>query len=412
MNHHTTPCHKNDVHGLGGPLSLSLSPSKGERVPKAGEGLVRGRNARRNSLQFSPDATSSNSLPPPPRGLPPGNSSPPSHKPIPVGCPSRPLWPDHPKVTGAGSSSMPGPSSSSRASPASSTPPKSTPCPVLKGDKPWDSVPAAITGPYVYGTVAWDGGKLRLWYQVLTKGNHVGYAESRDGIHWTKPDLGIIEFNGSKANNFCLSAAQPEVGGGECHNPSVLRCPEPADPAKALRPVRLRRQSRPRPRRLLARRPALEVCPRDGEEGPLHLLRRRQLLLRPLPAALHRHLEDAQPPRPRRRGRLVPGRPGLDEALRRPALRRRRPGPRRHADLRHARVPLPGPLRRPALDVLRALLQVRRLLRQEAPRSAGGFAPHDGGPTRLELGPHQLDPRAGPASSSSRAAPRASGTAA
>ena len=49
--------------------------------------------------------------------------------------------------------------------------------PVLKGDQPWDTVPSAITGPYVYGTAAWDGGKLRLWYQILTKGNHVGYAE-------------------------------------------------------------------------------------------------------------------------------------------------------------------------------------------------------------------------------------------
>jgi predicted GH43/DUF377 family glycosyl hydrolase len=104
--------------------------------------------------------------------------------------------------------------------------------PVLKGDKPWDSVQAAITGPYVYGTIAWDGGKLRMWYQVLNKGNQVGYAESRDGIHWTKPDLGIIDFNGSKANNFCLSGSQREVGGGECHNPSVIRCPGPTDPQK------------------------------------------------------------------------------------------------------------------------------------------------------------------------------------
>ncbi len=102
--------------------------------------------------------------------------------------------------------------------------------PVLKADKPWDSVPSAITGPYVYGTVAWDGGKLRLWYQVLTKGNQVGYAESSDGIHWTKPHLGIIEIAGSTANNFCVSAAQREVTGGECHNPSVLRCPGAKDP--------------------------------------------------------------------------------------------------------------------------------------------------------------------------------------
>ena len=27
------------------------------------------------------------------------------------------------------------------------------------------------------------------------------YAESRDGIHWTKPELGLFEFNGSKQNN-------------------------------------------------------------------------------------------------------------------------------------------------------------------------------------------------------------------
>ena len=27
------------------------------------------------------------------------------------------------------------------------------------------------------------------------------YAESKDGIHWTKPDLGLFEFDGSKKNN-------------------------------------------------------------------------------------------------------------------------------------------------------------------------------------------------------------------
>jgi O-antigen ligase len=34
-----------------GPLSLSLSPSEGERVPKAGEGLVHGPNARRDTVE-------------------------------------------------------------------------------------------------------------------------------------------------------------------------------------------------------------------------------------------------------------------------------------------------------------------------------------------------------------------------
>ena len=33
------------------------------------------------------------------------------------------------------------------------------------------------------------------------------YAESHDGIHWTKPELGLVEFNGSKRNNIVLSYA-------------------------------------------------------------------------------------------------------------------------------------------------------------------------------------------------------------
>ena len=104
--------------------------------------------------------------------------------------------------------------------------------PVIQRDRPWEGI-AAITGPYVYGTVFWEGDKLRMWYQTLTRGNHVGYAESNDGIHWTKPDLGIIEFNGSKSNNLVVSAYQPEAaGGGHCHNPSVILRPNEPDPQK------------------------------------------------------------------------------------------------------------------------------------------------------------------------------------
>lgn len=103
--------------------------------------------------------------------------------------------------------------------------------PVLKADKPWEG-DSALTGPYVYGTVMWEAGKLRLWYQLLNRGNHVGYAESRDGVTWSKPELGIIEFQGSKANNLVVSAFQPEVTGGQCHNPSVLRSTKEKDPQK------------------------------------------------------------------------------------------------------------------------------------------------------------------------------------
>ncbi len=103
--------------------------------------------------------------------------------------------------------------------------------PVVKRDKPWEGV-SAITGPYVYGTVFWEGEKLRLWYEVHNKGTHTGYAESLDGIAWTKPELGIIEFEGSKANNLVVSAFQRAATGGQCHNASVIRRPKETDPQK------------------------------------------------------------------------------------------------------------------------------------------------------------------------------------
>ena len=37
------------------------------------------------------------------------------------------------------------------------------------------------------------------------------YAESSDGVHWTKPDLGLVEYQGNKNNNLLISG--PQVGG-------------------------------------------------------------------------------------------------------------------------------------------------------------------------------------------------------
>jgi len=103
--------------------------------------------------------------------------------------------------------------------------------PVLSRDRPWETG-RAISGPYVYGTVLWDGGRLRLWYQLLNPGNAVAYAESDDGLTWIKPSLDLMEYNSSKANNLVVSAAHREVTGGECHNPSVIGCPWAEDPAQ------------------------------------------------------------------------------------------------------------------------------------------------------------------------------------
>jgi hypothetical protein len=75
---------------------------------------------------------------------------------------------------------------------------------VLVADAPWEGNTSA------YYTVIQDEGKLRLYY----RGSHVDeksrqpahrevtcYAESTDGLHFTKPELGLFEFNGSKTNN-------------------------------------------------------------------------------------------------------------------------------------------------------------------------------------------------------------------
>ena len=104
--------------------------------------------------------------------------------------------------------------------------------PVFRADKTWEGQ-AAITGPYVYGTALRKGETFRLWYQVLNQSNHVGYAESRDGVARRKPELGIIEFQGSKANKVVVSTFQPDAaGGGHRHNPGVIQRPRETDVQK------------------------------------------------------------------------------------------------------------------------------------------------------------------------------------
>jgi len=75
---------------------------------------------------------------------------------------------------------------------------------VLKFDAPWEG-----NGNH-YITVLKDGDLYRMYYRsvpgtVPASGDgwalYVAYAESRDGIHFTKPNLGLIEYKGSKANN-------------------------------------------------------------------------------------------------------------------------------------------------------------------------------------------------------------------
>ena len=49
-----------------------------------------------------------------------------------------------------------------------------------------------------------------MWYTGHDKDNRrlVCYAVSRDGVEWKKPNLGLVEYNGSRDNNLVLSDAK------------------------------------------------------------------------------------------------------------------------------------------------------------------------------------------------------------
>ena len=87
-----------------------------------------------------------------------------------------------------------------------------------------------------YHTVFYDPefrgtGRYRMYYHawhIPSDGRqgqplYIAYCESEDGIHWTKPELGLVEFNGSKANNIVLAT----INGQQCHDLSVFKDPNP-----------------------------------------------------------------------------------------------------------------------------------------------------------------------------------------
>ena len=80
-----------------------------------------------------------------------------------------------------------------------------------------------------YGTVHRIGDELWMWY--LGQGDldqrwrqRVCLATSRDGRHWEKPSLGLVNYGGSRANNLV------DLMGGQNHITACLVFHEPDDP--------------------------------------------------------------------------------------------------------------------------------------------------------------------------------------
>jgi len=74
----------------------------------------------------------------------------------------------------------------------------------LAFDLPWEGVYSA------YPTVLNDNGLYRMYYRGLPRGGEgeiavTAYAESRDGVTWTKPNLGLYEWAGSTDNNIVFA---------------------------------------------------------------------------------------------------------------------------------------------------------------------------------------------------------------
>lgn len=98
-------------------------------------------------------------------------------------------------------------------------------------DEPWEGNNCA------YHTVIQDEDVYRMYYRGsnmdltddklrYTHDAVVCYAQSEDGVHWTKPNLGLFEFDGSKENNIIWT-------GKGIHNFAPMRDANPDCPPEA-----------------------------------------------------------------------------------------------------------------------------------------------------------------------------------
>jgi hypothetical protein len=94
-------------------------------------------------------------------------------------------------------------------------------------------------GVQFYGSIIEDQGKFRMWYVALDEDLkkwpeasatiwRVAYAESIDGIHWTKPELGLVNYRGNRDNNLIEILPAP-MG---IINLKVIRDDTDPDPAR------------------------------------------------------------------------------------------------------------------------------------------------------------------------------------
>jgi hypothetical protein len=130
----------------------------------------------------------------------------------------------------------------------------------LAHDVPWEGSGSG------YHSIFQDGDRYRMYYKAyeispLREADRTqpevhplfcAYAESTDGIHWRRPELGIHTFNGSSANNLVMvSGAQGNLLVDAGH-PAVFRDDNPAAPPDARYKAMVRSDHPKGPRGMLA----------------------------------------------------------------------------------------------------------------------------------------------------------------
>ena len=111
--------------------------------------------------------------------------------------------------------------------------------PIVRCENRWE-----MLGIQTYGTVIYDddAGLFRMYYLTHAGSSNrtvtvdgvegpanrtlLAYAESRDGIRWFKPDLGQVEFQGSRSNNIL------KIGRTNVEGASILYEPWDPDPER------------------------------------------------------------------------------------------------------------------------------------------------------------------------------------
>lgn len=121
--------------------------------------------------------------------------------------------------------------------------------PLIQADKPWENATVSDVD-LAGGTVFFDAEAqiFKMWYRatetmsagpgdvigIPVKGGYRAcYAVSRDGVHWEKPNLGLVEYHGSRENNIIPGIGELEY----IRRPNLIKDYDEPDPQKRYKMI-------------------------------------------------------------------------------------------------------------------------------------------------------------------------------